>query len=101
MGYSEWMRRNRRNIGIPLLLAAGWLARLDRSMALSSTVIVATGEMLRIWAAGHLQKERILTTGGPYRFIRNPLYLGSFLIGIGFCLLADSIWIWMMALAYL
>lgn len=100
MSYSEWMRKNRRNIGIPLLIAAGWLAHLDRTMALPSTVIVAIGEALRIWAAGHLQKEKILTTGGPYRFIRNPLYLGSFLIAVGFCLLANSIWIWVMVAAY-
>jgi len=58
------------------------------------------GVLIRIWSAGHLRKEQVLTTGGPYRFIRNPLYLGSFLIAIGFTLLTASIWILLLVLFY-
>jgi protein-S-isoprenylcysteine O-methyltransferase Ste14 len=58
------------------------------------------GEFIRIWAAGHLRKEEVLTTGGPYRFVRNPLYIGSFLIGIGFCLISGSVWVWIIMFAY-
>jgi protein-S-isoprenylcysteine O-methyltransferase Ste14 len=94
------MRKNRRNIGIPLVIAAGWLAHLNPDQALISVLLVFSGEMLRIWAAGHLRKEQILTTGGPYRFIRNPLYLGSFFIAIGFCLITGSIWIWVLTIGY-
>jgi len=63
-------------------------------------VLVCAGEAIRLWAAGHLQKEQVMTTGGPYRMIRNPLYLGSFLIAIGFCLIAGSLWIWIFLIAY-
>lgn len=100
MSYSEWMRNNRRNIGIPVVIAAGWLAHLNPDQAFVSVILVVCGEMLRIWAAGHLRKEQILTTGGPYCFIRNPLYLGSFFIAIGFCLISDSIWIWVITIGY-
>jgi protein-S-isoprenylcysteine O-methyltransferase Ste14 len=41
------------------------------------------GVGLRAWAAGHLKKDQELSTGGPYAYTRNPLYLGSFLIGLG------------------
>ena len=41
------------------------------------------GAGLRAWAAGTIRKGRELAVRGPYAFTRNPLYLGSLLIGIG------------------
>jgi len=52
---------------------------------------IFTGLILRLWAAGYIQKIRRLTTCGPYSFVRNPLYVGNFLIGIGFCLFIGNI----------
>jgi protein-S-isoprenylcysteine O-methyltransferase Ste14 len=54
-------------------------------------VIAACGELLRIWAAGHLEKSREVTTSGPYRFTRHPLYMGSTLIGIGVAVASTSL----------
>ena len=45
--------------------------------------IAAAGALLRLWAAGHIEKGRVLTQGGPYAFTRNPLYLGSFFMALG------------------
>src|SRR6476659_4446180 len=42
------------------------------------------GLALRGWAAGHIRKNAELATSGPYAFTRNPLYLGSFFLGLGF-----------------
>ncbi len=42
---------------------------------------------IRSWSAGTLNKSRELTTCGPYALVRNPLYVGSFLMMFGFCLL--------------
>jgi protein-S-isoprenylcysteine O-methyltransferase Ste14 len=44
---------------------------------------------LRAWAAGHLRKDEALTTGGPYAFVRNPLYLGSLTAALG-CVIAAA-----------
>lgn len=44
------------------------------------------GILLRAWAAGHISKNRKLATSGPYAYTRNPLYLGSFVIALGFAL---------------
>lgn len=44
------------------------------------------GEALRFCASGYLEKDRRLATGGPYAWTRNPLYLGSLLVGLGFTL---------------
>lgn len=97
---SAWLRRHRRNIGVPLAILAFLLARFDDSFLLPSILLVFMGEALRFWSAGHLRKEEKLTTGGPYRWIRNPLYLGSFMIAIGFCLIAGSIWVWLLVALY-
>lgn len=51
-------------------------------------VIAALGEAVRMWAAGHLLKTRELVTSGPYRYTRNPLYLGRLLILTGLCVMA-------------
>ena len=60
-----------------------WLAApTPRSLGIGAAIAVA-GELLRTWAAGHLEKSKEVTSSGPYRFTRHPLYLGSSLIGIG------------------
>ena len=100
MVYSEWVRRHRRIAAIPLVLIVLYLAHFDETYRIYSLFLIVAGEMLRMWAAGHLQKEKVLTTGGPYRWIRNPLYLGSFMISIGFYLIMGSTWILMVILAY-
>ena len=48
--------------------------------------MAAIGLAVRIWSSGHLEKWRRLAVHGPYRFTRNPLYFGSFLMGLGFTL---------------
>lgn len=50
-------------------------------------VIAACGEAIRFWAAGHLLKTKELITSGPYRYTRNPLYLGRLLILTGLCVM--------------
>ena len=57
--------------------------------------LVLSGLGLRSWAVGILRKDAELTTTGPYRLIRNPLYVGSFMMMFGFCaLIADPTNIW-------
>ena len=51
------------------------------------------GLFIRAWAAGHIRKNLEVTVSGPYALTRNPLYFGSFLMGIGFCVAAGVWWI--------
>ncbi|NNC25919.1 isoprenylcysteine carboxylmethyltransferase family protein [Salinisphaera sp. USBA-960] len=46
-------------------------------------IVIAAGLLLRIWAFGHLAKNRELVTSGPYAHTRNPGYVGSALVGSG------------------
>lgn len=55
---------------------------------LAGALLVVAGEALRGWAAGHLVKTHQLVTGGPYRYTRNPLYLGRLLIFTGLAIIA-------------
>lgn len=50
--------------------------------------VACFGLLLRAWAAGHIRKNDALAIGGPYAYTRNPLYLGSFMIGLGFTIAA-------------
>jgi len=51
------------------------------------------GLALRALASGHVQKNEQLTMTGPYAYTRNPLYLGSLILAIGFVIAARSLWI--------
>ncbi len=55
--------------------------------------IAAVGLLVRAWASGHIRKNKKLAVSGPYKYTRNPLYLGSFLLGFGFSIAAGVWWI--------
>lgn len=63
-------------------------------------IISLIGLSVRAWASGHLRKEKELAISGPYRFSRNPLYLGNLIIGIGIVIGARSWWVLALFLAY-
>ena len=75
---------------VPLGWAAGLTALYVSSprapLYAAGLAIAAFGEAVRIWAAGHLDKNTRLTMSGPYAWTRNPLYFGSAWIGLGFAL---------------
>ncbi len=78
-----------------------WFARpTPRSVAWGAAIAVA-GEALRVWAAGHLEKGREVTSSGPYRFIRHPLYAGSTLMGIGLAVASASMIVAALVAVYL
>ncbi len=51
-------------------------------------IIVIAGELIRVWATGHLKRNQEVTTSGPYAYLRDPLYLGRLFLLIGFCIMA-------------
>jgi protein-S-isoprenylcysteine O-methyltransferase Ste14 len=63
--------------------------------------VAAAGEALRIWAAGHLEKGREVTTSGPYGFTRHPLYVGSSIMGAGFAIASNSVAVAVLIAVYL
>ncbi|PIP39270.1 hypothetical protein CO110_05705 [Candidatus Desantisbacteria bacterium CG_4_9_14_3_um_filter_40_11] len=58
-------------------------------------LLIVTGNGLRSWAAGVINKGESLANTGPYCLTRHPLYVGSFLLAIGFCtIIGDQVNIW-------
>ena len=68
-----------------------WMARPTPLGFCMGLVLIAAGESLRVWGAGHLVKNDVLTLTGPYAHVRNPLYAGTLLIGLGFALAAGGV----------
>src|ERR1039457_5519464 len=93
---AEWSRVARRirvPLGFVFAVLYFWLARPSwRSIALGAVVIVP-GLLIRALASGHVRKNEALATSGPYAYTRNPLYLGSLVMGLGFCVAARSWWV--------
>ncbi len=91
--WSQIARRVRVPLGFLFAVFYFWLARPSwRSMMLGA-VVVAPGLLIRALASGHVRKNESLATSGPYAYTRNPLYLGSLLMGLGFCVAARSWWV--------
>jgi protein-S-isoprenylcysteine O-methyltransferase Ste14 len=70
----------------------GRIAPLSNPVGVVAAALMLGGLLLRSWSAGTLRKGRELTTWGPYRLCRHPLYLGSILVMAGFCVLIPDVW---------
>lgn len=91
--WSKIARRIRVPLGFLFAVLYFWLARPSwRSLGLG-LVVVLPGLLIRALASGHVRKNEALATSGPYAHTRNPLYLGSLLMGLGFCVAARSWWV--------
>jgi len=63
-----------------------YFAQPRPGLLLAGAAVALLGLAMRAWAAGTIVKNRQLATEGPYTLTRNPLYLGSFLMGLGLSL---------------
>lgn len=93
---AEWSRVARRirvPLGFALAVLYFWLARPTWQFIGLGAVLILPGLLIRALASGHVRKNEALATSGPYAYTRNPLYLGSLLIGVGFAVAARSWWV--------
>ena len=96
--YAAWAARWRVTLGFLLGAAYLLLSRPTIKLLIAGGAVAAAGLAIRAYAAGHLAKNQRLATSGPYAYTRNPLYLGSALMGAGFAVAGGS---WILALACL
>ena len=93
---AEWSRvalRIRVPLGFAFAVFYLWLASPTWQFLALGAILILPGLAIRALASGHVRKNEALATSGPYAYIRNPLYLGSLLIGIGFAIAARSWWV--------
>ena len=91
--WSAIARRVRVPLGFAFAVLYLWLAKPTVESILIGAGLVIPGLVIRALASGHLQKNEQLATGGPYAYTRNPLYLGSLILSVGFALASRSWWI--------
>ena len=91
------LQRIAKRIRVPMgfVVAAVFLvfARPSAVTLLWSLALVLPGLWLRGYSAGYIRKNAEITSSGPYGYTRNPLYLGSLLITLGFGAAAGRWWL--------
>ena len=93
LDWGKIARRIRVPLGFVFAVLYFWWARPTWRFIALGAVLVVPGLLLRALASGHVRKNEALATFGPYAYTRNPLYLGSLLMGIGFAVAARSWWV--------
>lgn len=97
MGWWDNFRYNeilRQGIGLLLVAVCAYFAKPGSTLVIIGLAMAAFGQVFRIYAAGFIHKNKQLASTGPYALVRHPLYLGNFLILIGFALAASNLYVW-------
>jgi protein-S-isoprenylcysteine O-methyltransferase Ste14 len=95
------LARLRVPLGFITSAAVVLLARPTPRALLAGIAVAFVGELIRIWAAGHLEKSREVTRSGPYRLFRHPLYVGSTVIAAGVVIASRSLFVLALAAIYM
>lgn len=77
---------------IPLLVLVGIvaIAFIDKRPLIYGMLVCSLGEVIQVWAASHLKKDKNIATSGPYAHVRNPMYFGRFFVGLGITLMIKN-----------
>jgi len=85
------LRKLRAPLAIVAAIAACALAKPDWFVA--GLVISAVGELLQLWCLSAIAMRRELAVHGPYKFVRNPMYLARFLVILGCVVVLGRPWL--------
>ncbi len=106
--WGQRLFRIRSYAGVPLVLLALLVGQAGVEEWIAGLGLIFVGELLRLVAVAFTgpttRSRRIqapqLVTRGPYRYTRNPIYLGNFFLGAGFLMVlaGTTLWLWVMYL---
>ena len=69
---------------------------MDNVWDFTGVIFILKGTMIRMIARGYKKANskngKALVVGGIYQLVRNPMYLGSFYLGLGFVLILWPVW---------
>lgn len=83
--------RSRQFVGIVFLILLTIVGAPKVDLYYWGLGLAVFGILVRLWASGHVKKDKVLATTGPYAYVRHPLYVGNHLITAGFCF-ASGLW---------
>ncbi len=88
------LRRVALRLRVPLGALSMMLLLTDAApdWLLPGVIIALAGEAIQVWSFGCLRKNEALATGGPYALVRNPMYIGRYLMLFGVLMLAAHVW---------
>jgi hypothetical protein len=100
-GLAGWLARKRVPLGFVATLVTLILSRPTWGSWRAGLIVALAGEVIRVWAAGHLEKSREVTRSGPYRWTSHPLYVGSSILALGVVVAARSVPVAVLAAVYM
>ncbi len=74
---------------IVVAIIVGW-SRFNPYCFCAGTFVLALGVAVHFYSKGCLTRNEVITTFGPYRWVRHPFYLGNFLVDAGLCVIAAN-----------
>jgi len=83
--------RFRQFLGIAFVILVSTAGEPKKMLLATGGGLVVLGIAVRLWASGHIKKNKVLATDGPYTYVRHPLYVGNITLGFGFAL-ASGLW---------
>jgi protein-S-isoprenylcysteine O-methyltransferase Ste14 len=87
---------SRQWFAVVFVLLVAYFSQPVMAMLIAGSVVVVVGTLIRLWASGHVKKNKVLATDGPYAYVRHPLYVGNILILLGFSMASMLWWAWML-----
>ena len=96
LGLFDQIRFNellRQGIGLLVVAVCAHVANPDIGSVSIGLALVVVGQVFRIYAAGYIFKNKQLASTGPYSLVRHPLYLGNFIILIGFTIASANLYV--------
>jgi len=90
--FLRYHEASRQWFAVLFVLLVSWLGDTNPTLLYAGAALAAVGELIRMWASGHVKKNKELATDGPYAYVRHPLYVGNILILVGYSVASNMWW---------
>ncbi len=93
--------RYRQFLGVAFIVLVSFAGQPLFPIYWIGAAMVVAGVAIRLWASGHVKKDKVLATDGPYAYVRHPLYVGNLILLFGFALASGLWWGLLLLIAFL
>mgnify|MGYP000014472587 CR=1 FL=1 len=97
----RYHEQSRQWFAILFVLLVSYFGTTTEALFITGSVIAGLGIIIRLWASGYVMKNKVLSTTGPYAYVRHPLYVGNILLLAGFSVASGLWWSYLLMAALL